>query len=109
MSDWIWVKEPGCFVKVTDFELSAVTYFRNTLYNSHFLRSEGGIDGEEWPKFDAIQRCEWVCRKRVLTRYLIFFRRPMNVNRVIRSIFAAATSKGEIKEEEDRGRVVFIK
>ena len=32
----------------------------------------------------------------------------MKVIRVIKSIFTAATSKGEIKEEEDPGRVVFI-
>jgi hypothetical protein len=109
MSDWIWVKGPGCSVKVTDFELSAVTHFRNMLYNSHFLRSGGGVDGGEGSKDDATQRCERVCRKSVLTRYLIFFRRPMNVNRVIRSIFAATTNKGEIKEEKDAARVVFIK
>jgi hypothetical protein len=94
---------------VTDFELSAVTHFRNTLYNSHFLRSEGGVDVEEGSKDDATQRCERVCKKSVLTRYLIFFRRPMNVNRVISSIFTATTSKGEIKEEKDPARVVFIK
>ena len=94
---------------MADFELSAITHFRITLYNSHILRGEGVIEGEKGSEFDAAQRRERVCRERVLIRYLSFFRRPMNVNRVIRSIFTAATSKGEIKEEENPGRVVFIK
>jgi hypothetical protein len=94
---------------VADFELSAVTHLRNTLYNSHFLRSEGVVDGEEGSGDGATQRCERVCRIRVLTRYLIFFRRPMNVNRVIRSNFTATRIKGEIKEEKDPPRVVFIR
>jgi hypothetical protein len=67
------------------------------------------IDGEEGSEDDATQRCERVCRTRVLTRYLIFFRRPMNVNRAIRSNFTATTTKGEIKEEKDPPRAVFIK
>ena len=64
-----------------------------------FLKSEGVVGGGEGSECDATQRRERVCRTRVLTRYLIFFRRPMNVNRVIRSIFAAAASIGEIMEE----------
>lgn len=94
---------------MTDFELSAVTHFRNALYNSHILRSEGAVEGEVGLEGDGAQRCERVCRERVLIRYLIFFRRPINVNRVIRLIFTATTSKGEIKEEKDPERVDFIK
>jgi hypothetical protein len=76
-----------------------------TLETRELLTERGGGEGADW---DATQRCERVCRERVLTRYLIFFRRPMNVKRVIRSIFAATTSKGEISEEKDPAPVVFI-